>query len=120
MDVLKNIGIINKDGKLNLTKATINEFFERPGSRASISIMVESGTLTMRVISNSFVTAVEEKFATKLPDGNYTLNVNEDKTVTIKELPSDVPKTSMKLPSLNYTSNALQMSLERDDMKEFL
>jgi hypothetical protein len=117
-NALKNMNIIDKDGKLNISKAFYKEYFDESSNWGyPILIKVSSGMLEMEVIGNSRTTAIYEKFPTNLPDGNYTLRVNENKTVQLKKWENGEAPTGKKVDA--DFSNGVEVRLEEDDLKKF-
>jgi hypothetical protein len=118
--VLKNLNFIDESGKINLVQPERFRFFDL------VNIRVRDGDLTFQSMNASHTVLVIENFSTKLLDGYYLIDYdNINKSLILKNWPinKSSPKDFWKnsiLPSIDYSSEALHIYLESNNLKDFI
>ena len=102
---LKLIGLLNDNGKLQMTNEQLRDFF------IDAKISVDKGEMRYTTVDPAHIMMVEEIFPTSLPDGFYHIEQGEDKRFTL-ESGVDPAAARFKLPNLDYEMNSWKAQVD--------
>ena len=110
---LKLIGLLNEDGKLQMSNEQLRDFF------IDARISVENGEMRYISVDPSHIMMIEEILPTSLPNGFYHIEQGEDKRFTL-ESGVDPAAARFKMPRLDYEKNSWKTQIDGSDLVKLM
>lgn len=110
---LKLIGLLNEDGKLQMTNEQLRDFF------IDAKISVNDGQMRYISVDPSHVMMVEEVLPTSLPNGFYHIEQGEDKRFTL-ESGVDPAAARFNMPKLNFEANSWKAQIDGSNLVKLM
>ena len=110
---LKLIGLLNENGKLQMSNEQLRDFF------IDARISVENGEMRYISVDPSHIMMMEEILPTSLPNGFYHIEQSEDKSFTL-ESGVDPAAERFKMPQLDYEKNSWKTQIDGSDLVKLM
>lgn len=110
---LKLIGLLNDNGKLQMSNEQLRDFFN------DAKISVKNGEMHYMSVDPSHVVMIEETLPTSLPDGFYHIEQGENKSFTL-ESGVDPAAERFRTPQLDYSKNSWKAQIDGNDLVKLM
>lgn len=110
---LKLIGLLNDQGKLQMTNEQLRDFF------IDAKISVENGELHYLSVDPSHIMMIQETLPTSLQNGYYHIEQGEDKRFTL-ESGVDPAAARFNPPKLDYEKNSWKAQLDGSNLVKLM
>ena len=110
---LKLMGLLNENGKLQMSNEQIRDFF------IDARLSVENGEMHYTSVDPSHIMMIDETIPTSLPDGFYHIEQGEDKRFTL-ESGVDPAAANFKMPKLDYETNSWKAQIDGSNLVKIM
>ena len=110
---LKLIGLLSDNGKLQMSKEQLRDFF------TNARLSVENGEMHYTSVDPSHIMMIDEIIPTSLPDGLYHIEQSEDKRITL-ESGEDPAAVRFKMPNLDYETNSWKAQIDGSNLVKLM